>query len=420
MKKRIFIASVAAIFLIILCAVIFMSGLIANNTNAIKSENYAVKNSMIGYLIINEKEKYITDKKASLGEKYEDLIGLESNDNLRKKKSPYGDTWFNYFYDIVVKDAENMLLYCEAANKAGIKLDDKELKEIDDVLNNTNVSKQKISKSNFKKLLEIEKLSQKYIDNVIENKDQEEYKDYYNKNHNYYDCVDYKFITVPKEKAEKLSEDIKNNGFDSVVTNYLKENKSSSTLEECTVIGGAYDSSEFTEWAFSDDRKIGDLTVLEKGEDSTVYYITKTAYPFDYELVSGQIAVINRDNKDYNFKDLSTEFKANVKSDVDFIKFANENKFTVKNNGTIYKEGQPDDVLMWFYDSKRKVGDTAAFEYGRYAYILRFKNHEGSYYKEILDKSYKENIKTEELEKLSKEFDLKKSTIYKFTIKSKS
>lgn len=429
-----------AIIIAIVCAVVILLSLIfvpmlKTNTAALKSRNFKITTDMMSYLVKEELDNYIDYHTSSVGDNYLDIVKLDKDKNLRNQKSVYGGSWFDYFYDLASKRAKEILLTCEEAKKSNISLTDDEKKEIKELA--SEIKGVDISKSNLKKILEYEKLSQKYKNHLQSSITEAEYEKYYNNNRNKFDCVDYKRVIVninvdqnvtnsdaiesltkaALKKVEALKDAISKEGFDVAVSKYLKEIGSQETIEDLTFVSQRYVKDvQYSEWAFAAERKVGDIVSFEGKNQYSIYYLAKTPYPYDYTLNDGVIA--------YGKYDLSkptamTELRIKLdelKNDKDLMKFIDKNGFKALDSSKLYKSDLPDIVMKWFYDENRKSGEIQTCEYGKYVYIMKYNGVGESYFKTELTTYYMQELYDAKLKELSKEINLKASDNFKFLI----
>lgn len=140
------IAIVLAIGVIIGVAatIISSSGMVLRNTTALKSENYKMSASMLQYLYRETYQNFVTNNQSNLS-----YFSLDTEHDPREQI--YGDTtkgsalettmlgefegtWFEYFMSKAKEQASEVLVYCEEADKRGIKLEDADYDSIDATL----------------------------------------------------------------------------------------------------------------------------------------------------------------------------------------------------------------------------------------------------------------------------------------------
>ncbi len=429
MKKKIICFSAIVIIIALLCGSILISGIIPNNYNSVKSSNFEIKSSMLGYLLLEKEREYIATTKASMGENYDSMIGLEITHNLRNENSPLGGKWFDYFYDLAIEDAKELLLKCEAANENNIKLDEKEIESINSELENINAGDYGISKKNLTELLKMQKLAEKFENYIFLNTSEENYAVYKKNNSKFYSCVDYKYVVLTAEseeeiektetEAQNLLQKIKIDGFDEAVNDYFLSIESTETIDDCIVEQAGYQKGNtFSEWAFEYERKAGDSNIIEGNNHYTIYYITKPPYTFDYDTVNGQIARKKRGVGEYSFTELSVKLN-DVNSNEDFLNFADTCFFVIQKDGVLLNENLPENVSNWLFNENREESDTVLLEYGDFVFALRYRGTSGSYYETLVKQNYNNDLIDEELERLASKFNIKHTESFKFLIKDK-
>ena len=420
-KLAIIIAIISAV--VILLSFIFVP-MLKNNTVALESQNFKITADMMSYLVNEELNNYIDYHTASVGDNYLDIVKLDKDKNLKKQKSVYGGSWFDYFYKLAEKRAKEILLVCEDAKNLNINLNDAEQKEIDSLIKKTNISDLDISKKNLKTILQYLKIAEKHRNNFISSLDEADYEKYYQQNRNEFDCVDYKCIVVSADieqnktngqsvddlveaaskRAEKLKEEIVKEGFDKPVNRYLKEIKSQQTIEDLTFTSQRYiKGMQYTEWAFDEQRKAGDVIVFSGTYQFSIYYLEKTPYPYDYQLNDGIIAYGDYDASNPRFQtELKEKIESQVKNDADLVKFISDNKFKQLTSVDMYKENLPSHVSQWFYSVDKKVGDLEVCIYGKSIYIMKYNGPGISYFTDTLNSKCQEDSYKSKIDELSK------------------
>ena len=200
------------------------------------------------------------------------------------------------------------------------------------------------------------------------------------------DCIDYKCVTVrieveqafEKEKIDKLSReaedrankllsDVKLYGFDRPVQDYLQETESSDTLDKFFFKSQKYiEKAPFFEWAFSSERKSGDVVMFPGKYSFSVYFLEKTPYPYDYTMIDGVIAVSDyKKNKTDYLTKLRSKLAKTGDGKENFDKFVSSNGFSGLGNDVILKESPlAEQVLKWMYSDDRKPDDAELCVYG--------------------------------------------------------
>lgn len=168
-------------------------------------------------------------------------------------------------------------------------------------------------------------------------------------------------------------------------------------------------NTQLGEWAFNDERKIGDVTVFEGRGQYSVYCIEKTAYPFDYTTRKIQKISLNIKNDDEAVQEIyaiSEKYEASGKTAQDFEILAQENN----QNGEIYEIWQEsidasyDD---WIYGEAVNEGETQIFRDRNSVSIIRYCGEGESYYQSKLLQKYKQFKKEEHTDYLKGKISVK-------------
>lgn len=428
MKKSLKIIAVILIVVILLVSSWFIFGISLFNKvfPIIKSDNYKITGNMLSYCIDLQKNNYVTEYAKQYGSNYLNSIGLDTQKSLKSQKSSYGGTWFDYFYDAAITQMKENLLLCEAAHEENIKLSEEEIKTIEDSAENVG----KFNTRDIISVMKINELAEKYKKSQINsNVSKSEIQKYYNDNRNEFDCVDFKYVDVyansdlksnntteilsnAKENAYNLKSDIITLGFDAAVSKYLERINSEKNLSDIETNTYKYETdSEFGKWAFSDERKSGDILVLEGKNCYTVFYLIKERYCFDYQTVKAQIISYrideNNANKSYAaFSKVNKKWQSIEKTEQNFKSLVADSGY-VK---TYLKSDLTDEQSKWLYNSSRIAGDYAIVEEDNMISLVRFVGVSDSYSNETI----KEIIFNNNYNALISKFKSK----YKITVKN--
>lgn len=114
-------------------SLISSSGIIFRNQKAIKSENYSMSGTMIQYMFMEQYSSFVSNN-----QNYLSLYGLDTAHDLKEQKYTLDDsieggydTWYDYFMAATIDQANEILIYCEEADKRGIKLEEADLASVD-------------------------------------------------------------------------------------------------------------------------------------------------------------------------------------------------------------------------------------------------------------------------------------------------
>lgn len=104
------------------------SGIMLRSTDVVEGDNYSIDGAMISYYFYSNYNSFLS----YIGN-YASAFGLDTTKSL--KDQAYGETtFFDYFMDQALAQAENIVLFCEEADARGITLDEEELAGIDENL----------------------------------------------------------------------------------------------------------------------------------------------------------------------------------------------------------------------------------------------------------------------------------------------
>ena len=388
MKKALRIIAFVLAVLVALSAVWFLiiRPIIGKTATVISSKNYKINGGMMSYIVKSQMEKYIEEHAALYGEEYVESIGINSEKSLKWQKSPYGESWFSYFFDKSVDAMKETLSLCEAANEAGVTLTEKEVKALTKAAENH----KKYGTKNVLYVMKAKALADKYEDNFYASLsyDAEDYQKYYEENKQEFDVVDYKYMEIAalqdenfdkeaannkaKSLANKFVSQIKTQGFDKTAQDYLASIQSDKTLADFTEKEYPYEiRTNFGNWAFSDERKQGDTIIFEGTGQFAVFYIEKAPYKLDYTTRKVQMFTMPiGQNPSKTF----TKMKA-IQEKWEDMENTEENFKTLSDEVTltnIYREMSSEKVNEWVYSDARKAGDYCFLEDQGSFYLIRF------------------------------------------------
>lgn len=217
------LVTILVIALLLACvalSVISEGGYILRWTKVVESENYSVNGTMMSYYFY-QNYNYFLSRFGS----YLQYVGLETGTSLKEQEQAEGVSWFDYFMDPAIEEAEKMLVYCEEAKARGIKLDDEDYKLIDESiatleetaktagysLNSyiTAVYGVGVKKQDIRKSLELSQLASKcseaVSDDFLSQITEDEITNYYNENSGKFmtaDVLSYSFKAVESEGSD--------------------------------------------------------------------------------------------------------------------------------------------------------------------------------------------------------------------------
>ncbi len=204
------------------------TGVFARKTVAVSSDNYELTTAQMYYYFNSQYQNFY-----AMYQQYGlDLtqLGLDPNKSMKVQDCMFssGQTWFDYFMSLAVESAEGQLALCEAANEAGLKLEDSDYAEIDaamesfeETANKNGYSLKQFIKLNYgsfvkdsdiKESLKLEFLANKYLTKCADEADvsDEAIEKQYNEFKNNYDTVgtlkytfNYEDIVAADKELEK-------------------------------------------------------------------------------------------------------------------------------------------------------------------------------------------------------------------------
>lgn len=108
---------------------IYENGYLLRWTTVVESENYEVDAAMLSYYYYNYYNTFL-----SYYGSYASYIGLDTSTSLKDQEMEEGVTWFEYFMESALDEAEKLVVYCNEADARGIELDDSDNEQIESVL----------------------------------------------------------------------------------------------------------------------------------------------------------------------------------------------------------------------------------------------------------------------------------------------
>lgn len=254
---KVALIAVAAIFVAsIALSTVVSSGILLRSQNGFSSENYKINGTMLQYMFESQYQSFYSQFSS-----YMSYFSLDTNKSLRDQKFTsttssgiqealisgyYGDdvytegTWFDFFWDRTVKEAKQMLVFCEAAKAMNLKLTDEDYDAIDasiDAIENEaaiygyNLKTyiglafgQSVKESDIRDVMEMatlaSKLSTQEADRILDEIKDEDVKAYFEENKSKYLKADYYSFTFgasldavdmknpTEEELKKFDEDI--------------------------------------------------------------------------------------------------------------------------------------------------------------------------------------------------------------------
>lgn len=293
------------------------------------SEKYEIDNAMMAYFMYGQYRSYV--QKNSY---YLPYFGLDTSKSLKSQK-PAGSTdttWFAFFMNVAKNQVNELVALASTAQEKGLKLEEKELKEIDDTMKSikeaaatngfASVNKylasyyvNGVTESAVRKCMELQYLASKYYTELTDtytytDAQIEKYADdnpdkFLKFDYIYYtfksdaksdatDAEKKKALEEAKAKADELKGKITDDkSFLELITEMEKakeeEKKKNETGTSAASGSGTSDKEEkdytksyikkgaayekdkdLTKWVDEKDRKVGDVTVIETKDGDTV------------------------------------------------------------------------------------------------------------------------------------------------------
>ena len=240
---KVALIAVAAIFVVsIALSTVVSSGILLRSQNGFSSANYDINGTMLQYMFQSQFQSFYSQFSS-----YMSYFSLDTNKDLRDQKFTsstssgiqealisgyYGDdvytegTWFDFFWDRTVKEAKQMLVFCEAAKAMDLKLTDEDYDAIDasiDAIENEaamfgyNLKTyiglafgQSVKESDIRDVMEMatlaSKLSTQEADRILDEIKDEDVKAYFEANKSKYLKADYyKFSFGASLDAENMT-----------------------------------------------------------------------------------------------------------------------------------------------------------------------------------------------------------------------
>ena len=293
------------------------------------SEKYEIDNAMMAYFMYGQYKSYVQNNYYYLS-----YLGLDTSKSL-KSQSPAGSkdtTWFAFFMNVAKNQVNELVALASTAQEKGLKLEEKELKEIDDTMKSikeaaatngfASVNKYLasyyvtgVTESAVRKCMELQYLASKYYTELTDSYTYtdaqiEKYADdnpdkFLKFDYIYYtfkpdaksdatDAEKKKALEEAKAKADELKGKITDDkSFLELITEMEKakeeEEKKNETGTSAASGSGTSDKEEkdytksyikegaayekdkdLTKWVDEKDRKVGDVTVIETKDGDTV------------------------------------------------------------------------------------------------------------------------------------------------------
>ena len=293
------------------------------------SEKYEIDNAMMAYFMYGQYKSYVQNNYYYLS-----YMGLDTSKSLKSQNITGSDnmTWFAYFMNVAKNQVNELVALASTAQEKGLKLEEKELKAIDDTMKSikeaaatngfASVNKYLasyyvtgVTESAVRKCMELQYLASKYYTELTDtytytDAQIEKYADdnpdkFLKFDYIYYtfksdaksdatDAEKKKALEEAKAKADELKGKITDDkSFLELITEMEKakeeEKKKNETGTSAASGSGTSDKEEkdytksyikkgaayekdkdLTKWVDEKDRKVGDITVIETKDGDTV------------------------------------------------------------------------------------------------------------------------------------------------------
>ncbi len=418
-KRNGILIGVAVVLAVILMAGVLVyknvvdSGYLLRREVAMESENFTVDGAMMAYFFRTNYQQYAS---------YAEAFGIDTSVSLKNQASSMGGgTWFDYFMNMTEQTVERTLSLCEAANAAGVALDDEDKKNIDAYFDSMKSTASAYGYASFDQFLtlnygggikekdarhamELSELANKYYAKFVEELSYtaEDYEAYYAENKDSFDSVSFLSYTVEvadfeetddlgevtnaeearaaaEEQARIIAGAPDADTFKALVKDYLinvkgeeadhaEEHMAELLFENVTKSSG-YDESVI-EWAFAEDAAVGSATIIT-GDDTSydAYYLLSTASRDETPLRDVRHILFN--NTNYESVEAAqaaaeavyAEWEAAGFTEEKFIELSdahNEDTGSAENGG-LYEGVTPGEMVdefdAWLFDEARVAGD---------------------------------------------------------------
>ncbi len=329
---------------------------------------------------------------------YLTMYGGELPDYKYSLKSQYimsDTTWHDYLKKDMPGYLEYIYLVAEAGKKAGITLTDEELHDVE---HNAEEFKAPdgvpyLTKELAKKCYEVSALAdkyRKYIEETNPDATDDEITAEFEANKKLYTLVELNYFpiaytdgtetgteenaTLTKDKAQAYADRLNacttTEQFKAVVEEIVKEITPDATKEEieyyvegCAYAGLAYEEGfDILDWAFANERKDGDITVIDSAKDKTLHtgLLIKAPYTDESKTATVRHILVEEEAK---AKEILDEFNASDKTAEKFGELAE--KYTTDegsaSTGGLYENFGEGEMVTefndWAFDEKRVTGD---------------------------------------------------------------
>ncbi len=389
--------------------------------DVITSEHYTVSAGMLTYSLYDSYYYYVNYFGPEMMQLY---FGIDTSISLKEQYSDETKktTWFDVFRQDAVDGFCNALSLCEAAQKAGVTLNDvdrkyieSELGEIKAMAKESNMTSDEyiefiytkgVTEADVRKSLEIYRLANKmrYKDYSEINVSESEINNVYNKNKDYYLCRDILYFelvlsneseknTSIKEYAEKLKKATTEEEFRAIAAEFLASDVCVDKKQTVTsdIIQNTSEEDERTDvdkWMFAEST-VNCSTYLYEGSTSYVVYMATSDMYLD-ESVTKNIYTILFTSDIYG-SDEEAKAKADAvykeweESGKDMAKFRELAAKYTTDTASVYSGGLYENVMEgdlidelndWLFDEMLEKGESTIIKTS-YGYHIMVYDGEG-------------------------------------------
>lgn len=425
---------VGAICVILVGIMAFMTianktGFLLRSKTALESDNNKVSMATFTYVLNQQYATFINNNSSYLSS-----YGLDPETSIKLQQLSNDQTWFDYFATQAKNNIEEMLYVCERAQKDGMKLEEEDLKQIEDFF--TELKKEAdemktevgeyismaygegVNEGDVRKGLELSVLFNKWYNKNVSSLTytDDEINKYYEDNKNEFRTVDYLYYNIvpavtsdmdvneadeikleAKADADKLATATTPDKFKELLKAQIKkegttdEETIESKITTAQLTDKTYDDEfDVSKWAFG-DAKLYDTYVYE-GEDGSygIYMLTKVPSRDESEQRSVAHILLTKDayKTDDGAKEKAEELLKQFTDSDDksldaFKKLAEEysEDSGVTTNSGVYENFKKGEMVAefeeWAFADGRKEGDTGIVK-TTYGYHIMYFIEEGN------------------------------------------
>ncbi|MBE6637102.1 MAG: hypothetical protein E7618_04800 [Ruminococcaceae bacterium] len=442
---------------------------------AATSEKYEIDNAMIAYLLYNQYTSFINENYYILS-----YYQLDTAKSLKSQKVAGTDqTWFAYFLSMVQLQLNELVALATEAEEKGYSLDEDEIAAIDDEMKELKEYANKqgyisldrylatvyvngVTAKSVRTIRELQALATKYYTDLLKTFEytDEEIEKFVEDNPSSFYMFDYVYYTFKAEYAsnataaekkealaeakkkaeeflakasdpkafrnlivemEKAIEEAKKETDTAVVTSTPESGSTEKTdedyLKSFTKTEALYvEDDDFFEWAFKDERKAGDTTLIEDDEKYTVTVYLLDAPKYLDEAITKDVRHILFSLNEYSDADakakaeeILAQYKAGEMTAEAFGELAKEYSYDGNaKDGGLY-ENVLEGVMVtefndWLFHKDRKTGDVDIVKTQHGYHIMYYVGDGNIAWKVNAENGLKNEEYTDYLEELEKKY----------------